>query len=94
MDMFLKYDWPGNYISEKELPLTISQEYSQENVIAEIHNNIYPDQSLEEIERKAILAALHACRGNKSRFIVEGTSSPLYRRAWGKGLTSRAVLKI
>ncbi len=84
MDMFLKYDWPGNvrefenaveravillpgdYVSEKELPLTITQSYSQENSSIAFRSDITQPQSLEEIEKEAILAALEGTGGNKS----------------------------
>jgi len=81
MDMFIKYDWPGNvrelenaveravilgagdYISEKELPLSITKAYPHAD---EAGTPAKQPQSLEEIEREAVLAALEAAGGNKS----------------------------
>ncbi len=57
---------PGDYISEKELPLSITEVYSQENLVVAFQSNTASTQSLEEIEKKAILAALEASGGNKS----------------------------
>jgi two-component system response regulator HydG len=56
----------GDYITEKELPLNISQTYSDEsNWVAAQPVNAEP-RLLEEIEKEAILAALDASGGNKS----------------------------
>ena len=57
---------PGDYISEKELPLSITDVYSEENLVVAFQSNTVSTQSLEEIEKKAILAALEASGGNKS----------------------------
>ena len=57
---------PGDYISEKELPLSITQSYSPEDFKVALQSNADSTQSLEEIEKKAILAALEASGGNKS----------------------------
>ena len=56
----------GDYISEKELPLNITQTYSEEsNWVATQPSNTEP-RPLEEVEKEAILAALEASGGNKS----------------------------
>jgi two-component system response regulator HydG len=56
----------GDYITEKELPLNITQTYSEEsNWIATQPANTEP-RPLEEVEKEAILAALDASGGNKS----------------------------
>lgn len=57
---------PGDYISEKELPLSITQSYSPENLEVAFQSNTASTQSLEEIEKMAILATLEASGGNKS----------------------------
>jgi len=57
---------PGDYISEKELPLSITDVYSEGNLVVAFQSNTASTQSLEEIEKKAILAALEASGGNKS----------------------------
>lgn len=57
---------PGDYVSEKELPLSITQSYSQENSSIAFRSDITQPQSLEEIEKEAILAALEGTGGNKS----------------------------
>ncbi len=56
----------GDNITEKDLPLNITQSYSEESdwvIIQPVNTEPRP---LEEIEKKAILAALEASRGNKS----------------------------
>ena len=56
----------GDYITEKELPLSITQTYSEEsNWVAAQPADTEP-RPLEEIEKEAILAALDASGGNKS----------------------------
>lgn len=80
MDLLLKYPWPGNvrelensvergvillsgeFISEKELPLSISHCVDEPS----IHCQERPIQSLEQVEKQAILAALEQTAGNKS----------------------------
>jgi two-component system response regulator HydG len=56
----------GDYISEKELPLTIAQSYIKEGSTTDLGRNVIQLQSLEDIEKVAILAALDAAGGNKS----------------------------
>ena len=56
----------GDYITEKELPLNITQTYSEESDwVATKPANTEP-RPLEEVEKEAILAALEASGGNKS----------------------------
>ena len=56
----------GDYITEKELPLNITQTYSEEsNWVAAQPVKAEP-RPLEEVEKEAILAALEASGGNKS----------------------------
>jgi two-component system response regulator HydG len=57
---------PGDYISEKELPLSITHSYSHESRSIEFRSEVAQPQSLEEIERKVILVTLEETRGNKS----------------------------
>jgi|LQYC01.1.fsa_nt_gi Response regulator containing CheY-like receiver, AAA-type ATPase, and DNA-binding domains len=56
----------GDYIGEKELPLTITQYDSLENQPMSFLSSKMEPQSLEEMEKQAILAALQATGGNKS----------------------------
>ncbi|QTA80295.1 Two component system response regulator, sigma54-specific [Desulfonema limicola] len=64
---------PGEYISEKELPLSITQSYAQEHGIETLENKFIQHslsaqmpKSLEDIEKQAILTALETAGGNKS----------------------------
>ncbi len=57
---------PGDYVNEKELPLSITQSYSQENGSVELRSDITQSQSLEELEKEAIMVALEGTGGNKS----------------------------
>jgi two-component system response regulator HydG len=57
----------GEYVTEKELPLSITHSYSQNNKeVAEGSARKEP-RSLQEIEKEAILSALEAAGGNKSK---------------------------
>ncbi len=56
----------GDYISEKELPLTITRPYIRETRTANLGPAIDRLQSLEDIEKVAILSALASAGGNKS----------------------------
>ena len=56
----------GDYITEKELPLNITQTYSEENNWVAAHSVSAEPRALEEVEKEAILAALDASGGNKS----------------------------
>jgi two-component system response regulator HydG len=55
-----------DYVSEKELPLTIVQAYIKASGATGLDSNVNYIQSLEDIEKAAILAALNAAGGNKS----------------------------
>jgi two-component system response regulator HydG len=57
---------PGDYISEKELPLSITDAYPLDDPKPVPHNEISQGQSLENIEKSAILTALEESGGNKS----------------------------
>lgn len=57
----------GDYISDKELPLSITRACSQDDPGTPFQASPALHQSLDEIEKRAILAALEAARGNKSK---------------------------
>ena len=57
---------PGEHISEKELPATISENHGGRSVSAAPSSSSAANRPLEEIEREAILATLTASGGNKS----------------------------
>ena len=57
---------PGDYITEKELPLNITQSYPRDDLFRDNSTLVHEDLSLEEIEKSAILATLEATAGNKS----------------------------
>ena len=57
---------PGDYITEKELPLNITQSYPRDDLFRDNSTLVPEDLSLEEIEKSAILATLEATAGNKS----------------------------
>jgi len=57
---------PGDYITEKELPLNIRQSYPRDDLFRDNSTLVHEDLSLEEIEKSAILATLEATAGNKS----------------------------
>jgi len=57
---------PGDYISEKELPLSITRAYPHGEEIDRDPAVSKEPQSLEEVEKEAVLAALEAAGGNKS----------------------------
>lgn len=56
----------GDYVSEQELPLSITQAYSQKNHSKEFRQDFSQPQSLADLEREAILATLEETAGNKS----------------------------
>lgn len=56
----------GDYLTEKELPLSITQAYSPENGWVPPRVIQTQPRALEEVEQEAILAALEATGGNKS----------------------------
>jgi two-component system response regulator HydG len=57
---------PGEYITERELPLSIIQSYSPGKEATLPQAESPRRQSLDEIEREAILATMKATEGNKS----------------------------
>jgi len=57
---------PGEYVSEKELPTTITESYAEKSDWIAPPQAGAANRSLEEIEREAILATLEASAGNKS----------------------------
>ncbi|MFA7166176.1 MAG: sigma-54 dependent transcriptional regulator [Desulfoplanes sp.] len=82
MDAMLKYDWPGNvrelenameravimaageFITERDMPLCFTSQTREKE--AETNGVDLAGQSLETIERQAIIATLEAAGGNKS----------------------------
>jgi len=56
----------GDYISERQLPLNITQTYSDKNSWIAAQPVTAEPRPLEEVEKEAILAALDASGGNKS----------------------------
>jgi two-component system response regulator HydG len=56
----------GDHITEKELPLSITEPYSEESDWVENPKPIAANRPLEDIEKEAILATLEATGGNKS----------------------------
>jgi two-component system response regulator HydG len=57
---------PGDYITEKELPLSITKAYPHAEDVDRPTRVRKQPQSLDEVEREAVLAALEASGGNKS----------------------------
>jgi two-component system response regulator HydG len=57
---------PGEYVTEKELPLNLTQSYPHAEDIDQPQRITPRARSLEEIEREAILATLDETGGNKS----------------------------
>jgi two-component system response regulator HydG len=57
---------PGDYITEKELPLSITKAYPHAEEIEAPPTVSKEPQSLEEAEKEAVLTALKAAGGNKS----------------------------
>lgn len=57
----------GDFITEKELPPTVTETYSQkQNWIEPQQHSVQANRPLDEIEKEAILATFEACQGNKS----------------------------
>ena len=77
----------GNYITERELPLRIKKQKEQiDNKIE--HQSSFMDNSLEELEKKAIIAALEKTKGNKSKAarLLKITRRTLYLKMQKYGL--------
>ena len=80
MDMLIKYPWPGNvrelenaverfgsYVSERELPLAVTQAYEQEDDTEPSALSVpLEGATLEDVEREAILRMLDSVGDNKS----------------------------
>ena len=57
----------GDFITEKELPSTVTEAYSEKRDWVEpVKQPIQANRPLEEVEKEAILATFEACEGNKS----------------------------
>ncbi|GAB6886539.1 sigma 54-interacting transcriptional regulator [Desulfothermus okinawensis JCM 13304] len=56
----------GDYITEKELPSQLTENYIKDTDAISITPSIIPNRPLKEIEKEAIIATLNACGGNKS----------------------------
>lgn len=57
---------PGDYVTEKELPVSITQSYPDAEEINQAQRIPPTGRSLEEIEKEAILTTLEEAGGNKS----------------------------
>jgi two-component system response regulator HydG len=80
---------PGDYMTEKELPLSITKAYPlAEDVDWPTRVRKQP-QSLDQVEREAVLAALEACGGNKSETarVLGITRKTLHKKLQKYGVT-------
>lgn len=79
---------PGEYISERELPLGITQPHPGREETAQAAKSIIGVTSLEELEKQAVLSALEASRGNKSDAArkLGITRRTLYKKLKGYGM--------
>ncbi len=57
---------PDEHVTEKELPTTVTESYSEESDWVSPPSPVAVNRPLEEVEREAILATLEDCGGNKS----------------------------
>lgn len=57
---------PGEYITEKELPSTVIENYEKEKDEELLLTQFMANRPLKEIEKQVILATLKDCGGNKS----------------------------
>ncbi|MGB3224638.1 MAG: helix-turn-helix domain-containing protein, partial [Desulforhopalus sp.] len=57
---------PGEHVTEKELPATITESYADKVEWVAPPQPITTNRSLEEVEKETILATLEANAGNKS----------------------------
>ena len=57
---------PGEYITEKELPSTVVEDYEKEKDEELLLTQFMANRPLKEIEKQVILATLKDCGGNKS----------------------------
>jgi len=80
---------PGDYITEKELPLSITKAYPHAEEIDRPPTVSKEPQSLEEAEKDAVLAALEASGGNKSETarVLGITRKTLHKKLQKYGVT-------
>ena len=80
---------PGDYITEKELPLSITEAYPHADEIDRPPTVRKEPQSLEEAEKEAVLAALKAAGGNKSETarVLGITRKTLHKKLQKYGVT-------
>ncbi|MFW6323725.1 MAG: sigma-54-dependent transcriptional regulator [Desulfovibrionales bacterium] len=103
MDLLLHYEWPGNvrelenamergvilapgeYVTERELPLGVGGEEQGSDSSSDLR---YHGESLEEIEREAILETLRQAGGNKSETarILKITRATLHKKLKSYGV--------
>ncbi len=80
---------PGDYITEKELPLSITKAYPRAEGVDRPTRVRKQPQSLDEVEREAVLAALGAAGGNKSETarVLGITRKTLHKKLRKYGVT-------
>jgi two-component system response regulator HydG len=80
---------PGDYITEKELPLSLTKAYPHAEEIDRPPTVSKEPQSLEETEKEAVLAALKAAGGNKSETarVLGITRKTLHKKLQKYGVT-------
>jgi two-component system response regulator HydG len=80
---------PGDYITEKELPLSITKAYPHAEEIDRPPTVDREPQSLEEAEKEAVLTALEAAGGNKSETarVLGITRKTLHKKLQKYGVT-------
>jgi len=80
---------PGDYLSEKELPLSIAKAYPHAEEIDRPPAVSKEPQSLEEAEKEAVLAALKVAGGNKSETarLLGITRKTLHKKLQKYGVT-------
>jgi two-component system response regulator HydG len=57
---------PDEHVTEKELPITVTENYAKKNDWVSPLSSVAANRRLEEIEKEAILATLEDSDGNKS----------------------------
>ena len=80
---------PGDYMTEKELPLSITKAYPHAEDVDWPTRVRKQPQSLDEVEREAVLAALEASGGNKSETarVLGITRKTLHKKLQKYGVT-------
>jgi two-component system response regulator HydG len=80
---------PGDYITEKELPLSMTKAYPHPEEIERTPKVSKKPQSLAKVEKEAVLAALEAAGGNKSKTarILGITRKTLHKKLQKYGVT-------